>query len=259
MGALPRTTAAISAVGALLLLAVVGSTIGGSSEPALGAVTSSANAVAAEPAQLRTSATTTLTRPVFTGPKPSTGRVVYLTYDDGPSRYTPKILDLLKAYRANATFFVVGSQVRTREATLRRIRNDGHLVGNHSWSHPLLTRLSPAQVRGQFRRTDAAITAQGLPQPRCERPPYGGFNTLVRRISTQRRQSMIIWTIDTRDWALPGARVIVRRTLGNVRNGSIVLMHDGGGDRRQTVAATRAILRGLHDRGFTIASLPMCR
>jgi peptidoglycan/xylan/chitin deacetylase (PgdA/CDA1 family) len=70
---------------------------------------------------------------------------------------------------------------------------------------------------------------------------------------------MIIWTIDTRDWSRPGARVIVRRTLGNVRNGSIVLMHDGGGDRRQTVAATRAILRGLHDRGYTIASLPPCR
>ena len=215
MGVLPRTTAAISAAGALLLLAVVGSTVGGSSEPALGAVTSSANAVAAEPVQLRTSAATTLTRPVFTGPTASTSRVVYLTYDDGPSRYTPKILDLLKAYRANATFFVVGSQVRTREATLRRIRNDGHLVGNHSWNHPLLTRLSPAQVRSQFRRTDAAITAHDFALARsallgCLNCPSNGLIWRVfgcRGLRSQRATTRSKWC-----WPTCGRRLSPRKS-----------------------------------------------
>jgi len=196
---------------------------------------------------------------LFTGPKPTRGKVIYLTFDDGPSTYSPAILDLLKGYNAKATFFVIGGQVGTRGKVVRRERNDGHLVGNHSWNHPDLTRLSSSQVSYQLVRTNRAIRAAGLPQPTCMRPPYGAYNKSVLRVTNQLQLREVMWSIDSRDWTKPGASTIARRVISGARNGSIVLLHDGGGNRSQTVAATRAILRTLGRQGYRFESLPACR
>jgi len=199
-------------------------------------------------------------RPVlFSGPKPTRGKVIYLTFDDGPSQYTPQMLDLLKGYNAKATFFVVGNQMRTREKFVRRATAEGHAIGNHSWNHANYTRLRNSQTTYQLVRTNRALRAAGAPRPTCMRPPYGAYNTDVRQIAAQQQQRLVQWSLDTNDWRRPGAASIARRVIAGARNGSIVLMHDGGGNRTQTVAATRAILRTLSRQGYRFEALPACR
>jgi peptidoglycan/xylan/chitin deacetylase (PgdA/CDA1 family) len=199
-------------------------------------------------------------RPVIrTGPKPARGKVIYLTFDDGPSKYTPQMLDLLKGYNAKATFFVVGGQVRTREKFVRRAAAEGHAIGNHSWNHANFTRLRNSQITYQLVHTNRAIRAAGAKQPTCMRPPYGAFDLDVRRTAAQQRQRVVMWSLDSNDWRRPGAGSIARRVIAGARNGSIVLMHDGGGNRSQSVAATRQILRTLGRQGYRFESLPVCR
>ncbi len=195
---------------------------------------------------------------IYRGPKATSGKVVYLTFDDGPSRYTPAVLNVLKSYNAKATFFLIGSQIRTREATTRRIAREGHSVQDHTWRHPNLKRLSSIEISSQFTRTNREIRRQGIRQPVCERPPYGAFNDRVRRVSQTLGMRTVIWSLDTNDWRRPGASSIARRVLRGTSNGSIVLMHDGGGNRSQTVTALKTILRTLKARGYRFEALPAC-
>jgi peptidoglycan/xylan/chitin deacetylase (PgdA/CDA1 family) len=195
---------------------------------------------------------------IYRGPKATSGKVVYLTFDDGPSRYTPAVLNVLKSYDAKATFFVVGSQIRTREAMTRRIAREGHSVQNHTWRHPNLTRLSSTEISSQFTRTNRAIRRQGIPQPVCQRPPYGALNNRVRRVSQTLGMRTVMWSLDANDWRRPGASAIARRVVRGTSNGTIVLMHDGGGNRSQTVTALKSALRTLKARGYRFETLPAC-
>jgi hypothetical protein len=213
---------------------------------------------ASRPTTQTVQASAVLKPAIYRGPKATSGKVVYLTFDDGPSRYTPAVLNVLKSYNAKATFFLIGSQIRTREATTRRIAREGHSVQDHTWRHPLLTRLSSTDISSQFTRTNRAIRRQGIVQPVCERPPYGAFNNRVRRVSQTLGMRTVIWSLDTNDWRRPGASSIARRVLRGTSNGSIVLMHDGGGNRSQTVTALKTILRTLKARGYRFETLPAC-
>jgi peptidoglycan/xylan/chitin deacetylase (PgdA/CDA1 family) len=195
---------------------------------------------------------------IYRGPKATSGKVVYLTFDDGPSRYTPAVLNVLTSYDAKATFFVVGSQIRTREAMTRRIAREGHSVQNHTWRHPNLTRLSSTEISSQFTRTNRAIRRQGIPQPVCQRPPYGALNNRVRRVSQTLGMRTVMWSLDANDWRRPGASAIARRVVRGTSNGTIVLMHDGGGNRSQTVTALKSALRTLKARGYRFETLPAC-
>jgi peptidoglycan-N-acetylglucosamine deacetylase len=176
--------------------------------------------------------------------------IVYLTFDDGPSPYTPAILDVLRATRSSATFFEVGFRQAKYPAAAARVRAGGSNIGNHTYDHLDLTTLTPTEIRSQV--------ASG-PRSRCVRPPFGATNSRVRRVLAQKGLRQVLWTDDTLDWRRPGVTHIVRAATGpKVRAGSIVLMHDGGGDRSQTVAALPHIIATLHQRGYVVRRIPGC-
>lgn len=178
------------------------------------------------------------------------GGVVYLTFDDGPSEYTPAILNILRSTGSTATFFEVGFRQAKRPATAAQVRAQGSNIGNHTYSHPDLTALTSEQIRWEVARG---------PRSRCVRPPFGATDPRVHRIVTQQGLREVLWTTDTLDWNRPGTTQIVTRATGPaVQAGSIVLMHDGGGDRSQTVAALPKIISILRQRGYLVRRLPGC-
>jgi peptidoglycan/xylan/chitin deacetylase (PgdA/CDA1 family) len=183
-------------------------------------------------------------------PQPCTAGYVQLTFDDGPNpTATPVVLDTLVARGAKATFFVVGSLVAAHPDVVRRESLDGERIGNHSWSHPNLTPLDPAQVESQLRRTNDAIRQATGTTPTMWRPPYGATNGRVEAAARAvGLTTMVLWTVDPRDWADPPAAIIRDRVLAAVRPNAIILLHDGTG--QNTPAALPMILDGLAQRGY---------
>ena len=174
---------------------------------------------------------------------------VYLTFDDGPHpTWTPKVLAVLRKYGVKAVFFEIGQNVARYPSITRSLRTYGNKIGNHTWSHPDLTTLSTASVTWQLNRMESSLGYR----PRCVRPPYGATNSRIATIIANRGQRQILWTVDPRDWSRPGTSTIVNRVLANVRAGSRILMHDGGGDRSQSVAALDILIPKLRARGFVI-------
>ncbi|GER91619.1 oligosaccharide deacetylase [Dictyobacter vulcani] len=181
---------------------------------------------------------------------------VALTFDDGPQpTFTPQVLNVLQLYHVQATFFCIGSQVRKYPGIVRQTYQDGDVVGNHTWSHPNLTRLSPDEIRSQIRSASTVIQQVTGRAPTLFRPPYDATNATVGRIAAQLGLVQTEWTIDARDWQRPGVAAIVSTVLHSARNGSIIILHDGGGDRSQTVQALPLIIKGLRQRGFTFIVL----
>jgi len=176
---------------------------------------------------------------------------IALTFDDGPNPpYTGRILDVLESYRVPATFFCVGLNAGARGEDLQRMAEQGHRIGNHTWSHPYLPDLSPTELADQLTRTGDAIEAAAGVAPTHFRPPYGSRTPAVLRSLTGLGARLALWDVDTEDWAMPGPEAIAETVLGQTKPGSVILMHDGGGDRSQTVAALPAILDGLLERGL---------
>ncbi|MFN2616605.1 MAG: polysaccharide deacetylase family protein [Thermoleophilaceae bacterium] len=175
---------------------------------------------------------------------PHRRRLVALTFDDGPSSFTPRVLRSLRRRRANATFFVLGMNIAGRQSTLRRAVADGDELGDHSWSHP------PLPSRWELRRTRDALThATGRP-PCVFRPPYGMIDRRLVRSAAGLGMTTVRWDVDTADYLRLPPKAIARLVLSDIRPGSIVLMHDGGGVRARTVRALPRILRGLRRRGY---------
>lgn len=175
---------------------------------------------------------------------------MYLTFDDGPSAYTPAILQILRSTRSTATFFELGIRQAQYPGAAAQVRAEGSSIGNHTYDHPDLTALTSAQIRWQLSRG---------PRGRCMRPPYGATDPGVRRIVAQQGLREVLWSVDTLDWSRPGTTKIIKAATGpGVRAGSIVLLHDGGGDRSQTVAALPKIIRILQQRGYVIRRIPGC-
>jgi peptidoglycan/xylan/chitin deacetylase (PgdA/CDA1 family) len=194
--------------------------------------------------------------PVTPSTTPLPSKYVVLTFDDGPDpEYTPKVLDILAQYEAKATFFEIGQNVRKHPALTKRIHAAGHSVQNHTWTHADLRSLSATAFRQQIASTDEAIRAQTGSTPACLRPPYGGVSATVRQRARALGKDLVVWTVDSRDWTKPGATAIAQRVLKNVHNGSVILMHDGGGNRTQTVAALPAILKALKAQGYGFRTL----
>jgi peptidoglycan/xylan/chitin deacetylase (PgdA/CDA1 family) len=184
---------------------------------------------------------------------PAEGRRVALTFDDGPSVYTPQVLAILNRYRVHATFFEIGRQVGPLAATARAVIRAGDVIGDHTWSHPDLT---AANTAAQIRPTQAAIhTATGF-WPCLMRPPYGIAPPGVVRVARSLGLLTIQWDVDPRDWSRPGAGAIAQRVLAAVHPGAIVIMHDGGGDRSETVEALRTIVPGLLAGGYHLVTVP---
>ncbi|MFI8230110.1 polysaccharide deacetylase family protein [Streptomyces sp. NPDC085900] len=179
------------------------------------------------------------------------GRTMVLTFDDGPDpRYTPHILDTLAEHDVRAMFFVCGEQADWNRDLLARMADEGHVVGNHTWSHPLLTRLSRSRIHSELQRTSKVIEEAYGERPLWFRAPYGAWNRSVFQIEAELGMEPMAWTVDTEDWTTPGTRVIVDHVEDGAAPGVVVLSHDAGGDRSQSVRALRRYLPHLLDSGY---------
>ena len=182
-------------------------------------------------------------------------REVALTFDDGPGPYTQAILRILTRTHTPATFFVIGRQALLYRRVVAAEARDGFEVGDHTETHPLLSALPVALQRAQIVDGARAIASDAAPFPRLFRPPYGSFDAATLAVLRATRMLIVLWTVDTSDYARPGVARIVYSALSGLRPGAIILMHDGGGDRRQTIAALARIIRGLHRRGYRAVTL----
>jgi len=182
------------------------------------------------------------------------GRKVFaLTFDDGPwPEYTRQILRVLKKNKVRASFFMVGQEVSRRPEIAREVSDGGHAIGNHSWDHPS----RPRDPKAQVTRTDAAIKKAVGYAPTFFRPPYGILKNGMARQAMNQGAPVIIWSADGADWKKPGAERMARRIINQASPGGIALMHDGGGNRSQTVAALPIIIKQLRARGYSFVTLP---
>ena len=186
----------------------------------------------------------------------NTGREVALTFDDGPGPYSLQLVRTLHHLGLPATFFVIGEMERWFSPATRAQLRDGDVIGDHTQTHPFLASLSPADQRLQLLDQTAEIGQEGAPFPRLFRPPYGSFNTETLHELRRLHMLMVLWSTDTSDFQLPGVRAIVRRALAGAHPGAIILLHDAGGNRSETIAALPAIARGLRRRGLTAVTVP---
>jgi peptidoglycan-N-acetylglucosamine deacetylase len=176
-------------------------------------------------------------------------KVVALTFDDGPGDYTPGFLDVLRDKHVPGTFFEIGQEVPGREETLRRILAEGSEIGNHTTHHGSL----PAYP--DLATTSGLIEAATHFRPCLFRPPGGAVDSAVIAAAGEAGMRTVTWDVDPADWTNPGSGAVYSRVVGAVRPGSIVLMHDGGGDRGGTLAALPAIVDTLRARGYRFATV----
>jgi peptidoglycan/xylan/chitin deacetylase (PgdA/CDA1 family) len=182
-------------------------------------------------------------------------REVAIGFDDGPASDTGAFVSMLERARAPATFFMIGDQVNSGygKVLLRELR-DGDALGDHTFTHPDLTRTG--NVRGQLQSTISAIRAVSGYTPCVFRPPYGAYDGAVVSTAHALGLATVLWNVDPRDWSLPGTGSIERTILAQVRPGSIIISHDGGGPRGQTLAAYPAVIAGLRARRYRIVTIP---
>jgi peptidoglycan-N-acetylglucosamine deacetylase len=183
-------------------------------------------------------------------------REIALTFDDGPGPYTPQILALLKRHDVPATFFEVGVLERYFHRSTAAIVADGDAVGDHTEGHAAMSRLSAAGQRNQLLSDALAVQRRGARFPRLFRPPYGMWDRTTLALLRRYRMLMVLWTVDTGDYRRPGVNAIVKAALAGARPGAIILLHDAGGDRSQTVKALPRILARLRRRGYRLVTVP---
>ncbi|GGK28121.1 hypothetical protein GCM10010124_20920 [Pilimelia terevasa] len=178
--------------------------------------------------------------------------VVALTFDDGPSAYTPGILKVLKRHGVRATFFALGVETQKHPVLARRIVREGHRIGNHTWDHPDMRTLSDDGARSQITRQQRLLRQATGVTPTSFRFPYGATDARTTAIVASCGLRPVKWNIDTQDWERPGANRIRAHILGAVRKDrlNVVLMHDGGGNRANTVAALDRTIATLKARGY---------
>jgi peptidoglycan-N-acetylglucosamine deacetylase len=178
-------------------------------------------------------------------------KAIALTVDDGPDPvYTPQVLKLLAKYQVTATFSMIGTEVGSYPGVVREVAAAGHMIANHTWTHVDLTHLKPVSVADQMNRTTDAIHAVTGTAPMLFRAPYGAWSPAVLRECATTGMTPLDWSVDPRDWARPGVSSIVRNIMRHTRTGSIILEHDGGGNRSQTVAALKIVLPRLLAAGY---------
>ncbi|WP_084773853.1 polysaccharide deacetylase family protein [Nonomuraea candida] len=179
-------------------------------------------------------------------------KCVALTFDDGPGPDTGRLLDLLAKERARATFFVLGSNAAAQPALLRRMSEEGHLVGNHSWDHKDLSKQGSSKIADSLDRTKDVVSAVIGQTPTLVRPPYGAVSRQLRNVTRNMGSSLVNWDVDAKDRHGGTARDIAGRTVREARPGAIILMHD---IRRETVDAVPDILKQLRGKGYSFVTV----
>lgn len=183
-------------------------------------------------------------------------REIALTFDDGPGPYTPRLLEALARLHAPGTFFEIGFMISYFHASLERELRMGMAIGDHTELHPMMAKLTPAAQQREILLQTDWLGKYGAEFPRLYRPPYGSFNSATFRILHQLHMLMVLWTVDTDDYRQPGVPAIVHAALAGAKPGAIILMHDAGGTRAQTIAALPEIVRALRARGYKLATVP---
>ena len=192
-------------------------------------------------------------KPAPAAPTPTVAnKTIALTFDDGPGPYTAHLLDILDQYGAKATFFLIGSKVSGQASVVRSIQARGHQLGNHSWSHPELPKLSVDQIAGEIDRTNEAIRQATGVKPSILRPPYGAVNGVVLEQLRLRNMSSILWSVDTRDWADRNSQIVCSRAVAGARPGAVILMHD---IHQTSVNAVPCILSSLKQQGYSFVTI----
>ncbi|GAB3676215.1 hypothetical protein GCM10027589_46340 [Actinocorallia lasiicapitis] len=179
-------------------------------------------------------------------------KCVALTFDDGPVRGTAKVLDALKQENVKATFFVLGENVREHPDMLRREIAEGHEIGNHTWDHRDLSRMTTAQIRGEIQRTSALIQRVGGVTPKVMRAPYGASSKRVAKVAEAYGLPQVLWAVDPQDWREHRPAAVAHGVLKDVQPGQIVLMHD---IQPGTVKAVPQILRSLKKQGYVFVTV----
>ena len=183
-------------------------------------------------------------------------RDIALTFDDGPGPYTPGVLSVLEHYKVRATFFEIGKMLRYFSSSTLREIEDGDVIGDHTESHPMMAQLSRHDQHEELFEQLARIELLGGRRPVLFRPPYGSFNATTLAELHQLHLLMVLWSVDTEDYRQPGVSVIVERALAGAQPGAIILMHDAGGVREQTIAALPIIIDKLRAKGFRLVTVP---
>ncbi len=184
------------------------------------------------------------------------GNEVALTFDDGPGPYTVELVRVLNRLNVQATFFAIGSQERYFSAgTVAELRG-GDVVGDHTETHPMMAALSAHEQHEQLFEQILRVQLEGAPTPRLFRPPYGSFGATTFKELRKLHLLMVLWSVDTSDYTEPGVQAIVQRALAGAQPGAIILLHDGGGNRSETIAALPAIVAGLHRKGLRPVTVP---
>jgi peptidoglycan/xylan/chitin deacetylase (PgdA/CDA1 family) len=197
----------------------------------------------------------------FTG-LPRGSRQIALTYDDGPNDpHTLRLLEVLARHSVQATFFLIGRYVQQHPKIVREIVKAGHVVGNHSFNHPLLIFKSETEIHEEISQCRAALQdAVGL-HSNLFRPPFGGRRPAVLRVARELGFDPVMWNVTGYDWNAPPASVLERKVGRKIRGGDVILLHDGGhkqmgADRSQTVIATDRLIAQYKSEGYEFVTIP---
>ena len=185
-------------------------------------------------------------------------KLIAFTFDDGPDEKTHAILDLLDEHDAKATFFVLGRQVKGREDVLRRAVEARHELGNHTFDHPHLETLEPAEIEEQLRRTSDAIESAVGFRPQLMRPPYGLGALKTAPVAARLGMKTVLWSVNPKDWEKPDPNQIVEAITAGARPGAVVALHDGAarrGDRAPTVVALATVISRLERQGYRFVTI----
>jgi peptidoglycan/xylan/chitin deacetylase (PgdA/CDA1 family) len=187
---------------------------------------------------------------------------IALTYDDGPNDpHTLRLLEVLARHEVKATFFMIGRFVRQRPDIARAVAHEGHVVGNHTTTHPMLTFESATQTRIQLLECQDVLNDAIGEHSNFFRPPYGGRRPATLRIARELGLEPVMWNVTGYDWSAPPASVIEKKVARQMRGGDVILLHDGGNremgaDRAQTVIATDNLIRRYKDQGYEFVTVP---
>jgi len=182
-------------------------------------------------------------------------KVVALTFDDGPGFYTSQVLDILARYHVKATFFMIGLMVDQHPEQAKMVAEAGHAIGNHTMHHRNLTAVSAEEMVAEIKEAAQIIQKTTGVETNVFRPPGGRYNTTALNIVKQAGYQLMMWSIDPRDWDHAGALQIEQHVLEQAQSGSIILLHDGGGNRQETLKALPGIIVNLQQRGYTFVTL----
>jgi peptidoglycan/xylan/chitin deacetylase (PgdA/CDA1 family) len=181
---------------------------------------------------------------------------VFLTFDDGPtSEATVQILDILKKYNVVATFFVLGRKADRNPGVIRRIHDEGHDIGNHTYKHVGGLNVTWEVISRELNKTDAAIKKACGVSPKFFRPPFGFFNYRYFMVAEKMGYRSVLWTIDAGDWKNLTSTEVEQRLIPKVKGGYIILLHDGGASREADIQALPRIITGIEKKGFRFRKL----